>query len=71
VDLSDGHARILYLLWLNRDRNVTLEDVHAILDEELGSENISSLLTDLSDLGLIRFGVGRIELLDEIVLAES
>jgi len=71
IDLSDGHAKILCLLWLNRDRNVTLEDVHAIFDAELESGTVSALLTDLSDLGLIRFGIGSIELLDEIVLTES
>jgi hypothetical protein len=70
VELSDGHAKIVYLLWANRGvKSITLADVHATLDGELGAENVSALLTDLSDLKLVNFGISEVELMEEIILA--
>lgn len=73
VPLSDDHAMVVYYLWVTRkDQKTTLADVHNDLDARLDADNVSRILTDLADLGLIHFGLfSEIELRTYLVLAGS
>jgi hypothetical protein len=71
VELSPDHCKVVALLWIERaDKPTTVAAVHSALDGELGKENVSALLSDLADLGLLSFGISHIELIDELILSD-